>query len=72
MYTIRVLMKIFACFSDYQRHYQGNTTDIDNLEGTAPIGSGIETALWQLSLALVFKMLITVFTFGIKVSLFRM
>ena len=36
--------------------------------GSAPIGEGMKTALWQLSLALVFKIIITIFTFGIKVS----
>ena len=30
-------------------------------------GSGVYTALWQLSLALVFKMILTIFTFGMKV-----
>nr|XP_002127837.1 H(+)/Cl(-) exchange transporter 4-like [Ciona intestinalis] len=33
----------------------------------APIGSGLRTALWQLALALLFKGVITVFTFGLKV-----
>ncbi|KAJ8007855.1 hypothetical protein DPEC_G00098520 [Dallia pectoralis] len=32
-----------------------------------PAGPGVYTALWQLALALVFKMLITVVTFGMKV-----
>ena len=50
---------------DYQRNY----TDLNaNDEFTsAPIGDGVKTAMWQLSLAVIFKMLITVFTFGIKV-----
>ncbi|XP_067946446.1 H(+)/Cl(-) exchange transporter 4-like [Watersipora subatra] len=34
---------------------------------SAPIGPGMKTALWQLSLALLFKIVITIFTFGIKV-----
>lgn len=34
---------------------------------SAPIGDGMRTALWQLSLALLFKVIITIFTFGIKV-----
>ena len=51
-------------FSDYAR----NMSDIDNLEGTAPIGPGIQNALWQLALAMIFKMVITIFTFGIKVK----
>lgn len=33
-----------------------------------PAGPGLFTALWQLALALLFKMLITVVTFGMKVS----
>uniref|UniRef100_A0A4W6FNS7 Chloride channel protein n=1 Tax=Lates calcarifer TaxID=8187 RepID=A0A4W6FNS7_LATCA len=32
-----------------------------------PAGAGLYTALWQLALALVFKMMITVITFGMKV-----
>ncbi|KAG7464724.1 hypothetical protein MATL_G00168760 [Megalops atlanticus] len=32
-----------------------------------PAGSNVYTAMWQLSLALVFKMLVTVVTFGMKV-----
>uniref|UniRef100_A0AAY4CK08 Chloride channel protein n=1 Tax=Denticeps clupeoides TaxID=299321 RepID=A0AAY4CK08_9TELE len=32
-----------------------------------PAGSGLYTALWQLVLALIFKVVITIFTFGIKV-----
>ena len=30
-------------------------------------GDGVKRALWQLSLAMIFKGLITVFTFGMKV-----
>ena len=33
----------------------------------APIGEGLETAIWQLVIALILKATITVFTFGIKV-----
>ena len=32
------------------------------------VGEGVRRALWQLALAMVFKALITVFTFGMKVS----
>ncbi|XP_041926881.1 H(+)/Cl(-) exchange transporter 5-like isoform X1 [Alosa sapidissima] len=32
-----------------------------------PAGPGLHSALWQLALALVFKMVLTVFTFGMKV-----
>lgn len=34
---------------------------------SAPLGPGVIAALWQLALALIFKMVITIFTFGIKV-----
>jgi len=37
----------------------------------APIGEGLQTALWQLVIALVFKCVITVFTFGVKVRVSR-
>lgn len=33
-----------------------------------PAGPGVYTAMWQLALALVFKIVITIFTFGMKVS----
>lgn len=33
-----------------------------------PAGPGVYSALWQLALALVFKIVITIFTFGMKVS----
>lgn len=33
-----------------------------------PAGPGVYTAMWQLALALVFKIFITIFTFGMKVS----
>lgn len=33
-----------------------------------PAGPGVYNALWQLALALIFKMVITIFTFGMKVS----
>nr|BAC75635.1 CLC chloride channel [Ascidia sydneiensis samea] len=33
----------------------------------APIGNGLQTAVWQLFVAWVFKMVITTFTFGLKI-----
>ncbi|XP_008562229.1 PREDICTED: uncharacterized protein LOC103582403, partial [Galeopterus variegatus] len=33
-----------------------------------PAGFGVYTAMWQLALALIFKIVITIFTFGMKVS----
>ena len=35
---------------------------------SAPLGDGLKTAVWQLVIALIFKSVITIFTFGIKVS----
>lgn len=43
-------------------------TGIGNSLADRPAGPGLFTALWQLALALLFKMLITVVTFGMKVS----
>lgn len=43
------------------------TTAVNTL-ADRPAGPGLYTALWQLALALLFKMLITVVTFGMKVS----
>ncbi|KAJ8247136.1 hypothetical protein GJAV_G00259170 [Gymnothorax javanicus] len=44
-----------------------NTSKSSNELPDRPAGSNVYTAMWQLSLALVFKMLITVVTFGMKV-----
>ncbi|XP_033839438.1 H(+)/Cl(-) exchange transporter 5 isoform X2 [Periophthalmus magnuspinnatus] len=50
---------------------QPNTNTSENAVGDSladrPAGPGLYTALWQLALALVFKMSITVITFGMKV-----
>ena len=54
---------LFA-FSDYQR----NLTDARSYMSSTYVGDGVKRALWQLSLAMVFKGLITVFTFGMKVG----
>lgn len=43
-------------------------TGAGNSLADRPAGPGLYTALWQLALALLFKMLITVVTFGMKVS----
>ena len=52
-------------YSDYNRSY----TRVDqSVYPAAEAGAGVERAMWQLSLALVFKAIITIFTFGIKVS----
>ncbi|XP_077445694.1 H(+)/Cl(-) exchange transporter 5-like isoform X1 [Stigmatopora argus] len=46
-----------------------NTTQSGSSDGLAdrPAGEGLYAALWQLALALLFKMVITVVTFGMKV-----
>uniref|UniRef100_A0A674CG74 Chloride channel protein n=1 Tax=Salmo trutta TaxID=8032 RepID=A0A674CG74_SALTR len=44
-----------------------NVTKSSNELPDRPAGDDVYTAMWQLSLALVFKMLITVVTFGMKV-----
>ncbi|XP_067084873.1 H(+)/Cl(-) exchange transporter 5 isoform X1 [Osmerus mordax] len=44
-----------------------NVTRVSNRLPDRPAGRGVYTAMWQLALALVFKMLITVVTFGMKV-----
>ena len=54
----------FAYCSDYQRNF----TDVGLEFESAPLGDGVKRAMWQLSLAMLFKMVITIFTFGIKVS----
>ncbi|KAI7814000.1 H(+)/Cl(-) exchange transporter 5 [Triplophysa rosa] len=47
----------------------GNVTAVNGSNGLAdrPAGPGLYTAMWQLALALLFKMFITVVTFGMKV-----
>jgi len=56
-------MSVYVHRSDYRL----NMTDISSDVVSGPIGDKAVTALWQLSLALVFKMIVTVFTFGLKV-----
>ncbi|XP_043913433.1 H(+)/Cl(-) exchange transporter 5 isoform X1 [Protopterus annectens] len=43
-----------------------NSTNVDILPDR-PASTGVYTAMWQLSLALIFKIIITIFTFGMKV-----
>lgn len=44
-----------------------NFTNANHAVPIAEAGPGVYNALWQLTLALVFKFVITIFTFGIKV-----
>ena len=47
--------------------YDRNVTNVNEDFKSAPLGPGVTDAMWQLTLAVLFKMIITVFTFGIKV-----
>ena len=51
--------------SDYRLNT--NVTDVVSDVVSGPIGHHAVSAIWQLALALIFKMIVTVFTFGIKV-----
>uniref|UniRef100_A0A665U6Q3 Chloride channel protein n=1 Tax=Echeneis naucrates TaxID=173247 RepID=A0A665U6Q3_ECHNA len=51
----------------YQQPANNTDTGVGNTLPDRPAGPGLYTALWQLALALVFKMMITVITFGMKV-----
>ncbi|XP_061164571.1 H(+)/Cl(-) exchange transporter 4-like isoform X2 [Saccostrea echinata] len=55
---------------DYKRNYsshQLNETSLKTMTSSTEIGDGVEKALWMLALALIFKGIITIFTFGIKI-----
>ncbi|XP_060553392.1 H(+)/Cl(-) exchange transporter 3-like [Ruditapes philippinarum] len=49
--------------------YQRNFTDPKSYMSSTFAGDGVKRAIWQLVLALLFKGIITVFTFGMKVRL---
>ncbi|EPB65956.1 hypothetical protein ANCCEY_14960, partial [Ancylostoma ceylanicum] len=56
---------------DYQnKTFTSNKVD-DNYH-TGVFGSGVQSAFWQLIVALIFKFIFTIFTFGIKVRMDRM
>ncbi|KAK3099995.1 hypothetical protein FSP39_013201, partial [Pinctada imbricata] len=53
---------------DYKRDFSAhNYTSLNYLTSSMAAGPGIYRALWMLALALIFKGLITIFTFGIKI-----
>ena len=52
---------------DICEYVDRNFTNANHAVPIAKAGSGVYTALWQLSIALVFKFLITIFTFGMKI-----
>ncbi|XP_034255986.1 H(+)/Cl(-) exchange transporter 5 isoform X3 [Thrips palmi] len=47
--------------------YNRNFTDVKSSIELAPAGPGVYEAMWLLVLALIFKLVLTVFTFGMKV-----
>ncbi|KAG7239262.1 hypothetical protein INR49_029391, partial [Caranx melampygus] len=51
----------------YEQPANTSETGVGNSLADRPAGKGLYTALWQLALALIFKMMITVITFGMKV-----
>ena len=52
---------------DICEYVDRNFTNANHAVPIAKAGTGVYTALWQLSLALIFKFLITIFTFGMKI-----
>ena len=44
-----------------------NFTNVNQAVTIAQAGDGVYTAIWELALALIFKLIITIFTFGIKI-----
>lgn len=55
--------KLFFSSSDYNRNF----TVVNSAIEIAAAGPGVHRALWLLFLALVLKLIMTIFTFGIKV-----
>ena len=55
---------LFVIFSQYNRSFTNTSTAFESV----PLGYGVQKAMWLLALALVFKLVITIFTFGIKVG----
>ncbi|CAH0545831.1 unnamed protein product [Brassicogethes aeneus] len=53
--------------SDNLCDYNRNFTDVKSAIDIAPAGPGVYEAIWQLMLALVVKLVMTIFTFGMKV-----
>ncbi|CAG7836228.1 unnamed protein product, partial [Allacma fusca] len=47
--------------------YNRNFTNVNSAIGLAAAGDGVYNAIWLLLLALIFKFIVTIFTFGIKV-----
>lgn len=58
----------FHCLFHTLQPTNTSDTGTGNSLADRPAGQGLYTALWQLALALIFKMMITVITFGMKVG----
>lgn len=56
-------LTIVSSYSDYYRNF----TDSNSLIEIAEAGPGVYTAMWLLVLALILKLIMTIFTFGMKV-----
>lgn len=63
-----LLILLFFCLFHILQPTNTSETGVGNSLADRPAGEGLYTALWQLALALVFKMMITVITFGMKVG----
>lgn len=64
-----LLLSLFCSgASDTLQPANTSETSSGNSLADRPAGKGLYTAIWQLALALIFKMLITVITFGMKVG----
>lgn len=58
-----ILINEYKFYSDYNRNF----TDVKSSVELASAGPGVYEAMWLLVLALIFKLVLTVFTFGMKV-----
>lgn len=54
-------------FSDYENHTYTLVAAKATTSGSGSFGPGITNAIWKLVLAMIFKLFITIFTFGMKV-----
>lgn len=61
-HCVGVIVTTFS-FSDYNRNF----TDVKKTIEIAAAGPGVYKAIWLLTLALVMKLVMTIFTFGMKV-----
>ena len=64
---LHFLKTFFLCFSSDYKDTNFTLNVNDPQLSDAEAGTGVISAVWQLILAMVFKSIITIFTFGIKV-----